>query len=300
MSGRPFCGEQTGQAVDAPLTQIFAIIGVISTIVSVIVAAKDAATGAGAFTLLGVGAVPIAAVAAGVAVLGVVGYMLWNRCAERKGPVRCWAGAVNQITESFDLGWDVVFPSGAMHPRVDVVVKPDYWDLTTAGAGSVACSVVPLNIGSPMIQTFYKSDKVCSAGVGAVIGAAAVVAALVVAAIAIGVIGCATIIFCLFALLIAAIIGAVAALAGAAIGGAIGRAAAGDDTPSTGGAAIRAGDLVTVNGTLLTMEEFDLANCGWWAKNTTVHGAATGIAPFTDVEAQQLAFDACPVRDAIR
>lgn len=299
MSGeRPFCGEQTGQVVGSPVTDILAIIGAISTVVSIIVAAKDAATGAAAFTLLGVGAVPLAGVAAGAAVLGVTIYMLYNRCSTRKGPTRCWAGVVNGITDSFNSGWDVVFPSGAMHPRVDIVVKCEYWTLTTAGAGFVACSTSPNGVGSPMIQTFYKSDKVCNAGIGAVIGAAAVVAALVVAAIAIGVIGCATIIFCLLALLIAAIIGAVAALVGAAIGGGIARAVSEDDAPTAGdGTGIAVGDLVTVNGTLLTMEEFELANVGWWAQTTTLHGAVAGQPPYSDVQAAELATDACPIRD---
>lgn len=302
MSGpRPFCGQQSGQAVDAPLTAIFGIIAAISTLIGVAAAAKNAVLGAAAFTLLGVGAVALAAVAAGAVVLGVVGYMLYDRCSERKGPERCWAGAVNTITESFDSGWDAVFPSGAMHPRVDVVVKCAYWPLTTAGVGFVACSSEPANTGSPMIQTYYKSDKVCSAGLGAVIGAGAVAAGLIVAAIAIGVIGCATIIFCLVALLVALVIGVIAVLAGAAIGGAIGRAAAEDDEPTAGdGSEIATGDLVTINGTLLTMGNFELANVGWWAKSTTVHGAVAGSPPYTDVQAEELLTDACPVRDVIR
>ena len=132
----------------------------------------------------------------------------------------------------FDSGWDVIFPSEEqMHPRVDIVVKSRFWPLTTQGAGYVACSLAPPGIGSPMIQTFYKSDAVCAAGVGALIGAGVGVATTVAIAVAIGAIGCATIIFCLLALLLAAIIGAVIALVGAAAGGAIGRAAAGDQLP---------------------------------------------------------------------
>ena len=150
-----------------------------------------------------------------------------------------------------------------------------------------------------MIQTFYKSDAVCAAGVGALIGAGVGVAAAVAIAVAIGVIGCATIILCLFALLLAAIIGAVIALVGAAAGGAIGRAAAGDDSPTaSGGAEIAVGQLVTVNGKLLTMEKFDLANVGWWAQNTTVHGSVAAAPPYSDVHAAELITDACPIRDA--
>lgn len=298
-NGRPACGEQTGQVVAAPTTDILAIIGLISGIISVITGAIKLAGGAATFTFAGMGGIGLGGVAGAFVVFAIAGYMLFNRCWARDGGVRCWAGVVNGITESFDSGWDVIFPSGAMHPRVDIVVKSRFWSLTVQGAGYVACSPAPAGIGSPMIQTFYKSAAVCAAGVGALIGAGVGVAAAVAIAVAIGAIGCATVILCLFALLLAAIIGAVIALVGAAAGGAIGRAVAGDDSPTaSGGAEIAVGQLVTVNGKLLTMEEFDLANVGWWAESTTVHGAVAATPPYSDVHAAELITDACPIRDA--
>jgi hypothetical protein len=298
MSGRPTCGVQPGQVVNDPITDILALIGILSGIGSAIVGAVKLAGGAATFTLAGMGGIGLAGVAGALVVFAVCGYMLFNRCAPREGGVRCWAGAVNAITESFDSGWDVVFPSGAMHPRVDVVVKSRFWDLTTQGAGFVACSPVPVGIGSPMIQTFYKSKAVCAAGVGALTGAGVGVAVAIAVAIAIAAIGCATIILCLFALLLAAIIGAAIALAGAAAGGAIGRALAGDDSPhAADGTELSTGHLISVNGKLLTMKEFELANCGWWGEGTTIHGSVPTPGPYSDLEAAQLIEDACPLRD---
>ena len=302
MSGvRPECGEQPGQVVGSPITDLLALIGIISGIGSAVVGAIKLAGGAAAVVIGGIGGIGLAGVAGALTVFVVTGYMLFNRCWPREGGVRCWAGVVNGITESFDSGWDVVFPSGAMHPRVDVVVKIRFWDLTTQNAGFVACSSSPPGIGSPMIQTFYKSSAVCGAAAGAMFGAAVGVGAAVAIAVAIGAIGCATVILCLFALLIAAIVGAVIALIGAAVGGAIGRALGGDDAPTaSGGAEIATGDLITVNGKLLTMEEFDLANVGWWGQSTTIHGRVSASPPYSDTQAEELLTDACPLREAPR
>jgi hypothetical protein len=300
MSDRPNCGPQPGPIVASPITDIFKLIGIGSTIGSVIGVAVKAVEIAG-FAFGGLGGVGIAGVAGAFAVFLVCGYMLFNRCAPRDGGIRCWAGVVNGITESFSSGWDYVFPSGAMHPRVDVVVKPSFWDITAQNAATVACSPVPAGLGSPMIQTFYKSAAVCGAGAGALLGAAVGVGAAVATAVAIGAIGCATIIFCLLALLIALIVGAIMALAGASIGGNIGHAIAGDDSPhATSGIDISVGDLISVNGRLITMEEFDSANIGWWGQGTTIHGRVPTPAPYSDAEAAQLLEDTCRLPDPPR
>jgi hypothetical protein len=298
MSGRPECGPQPGPVIGDPITDLLKLIGIGSAIGSVIGVAIKAVEIAG-ISFAGLGGVGIAGVAGALAVFIVSAYMLYNRCAPREGPIRCWAGVVNGITESFSSGWDYAFPSGAMHPRVDVVVKPRFWDMTAQNAAFVACSPVPEGIGSPMIETFYKSAAVCAAGAGAMMGAGVGVGVAVGVAIAIGAVGCATIIFCLLALLIALIVGAIIALAGAAIGGNIGHAIAGDDSPhATSGIDIATGDLVSVNGRLLTMEEFESANVGWWGQGTTIHGRVPTPAPYSDVEAAQLIDDTCPLRDA--
>lgn len=298
MSDRPVCGIQPGEVIGDPVTGVIAVVGVIGTLVSVITGAVNLAGGAAAFTLAGMGGIGLAGVAGAAAVFGVTIYMLYNRCAPRDGGVRCWAGVVNGITDSFDSGWDVLFPSGAMHPRVDVVVKERFWPLVVQNADFVVCSPPPPGFGSPIIMTFYKSAAVCAAGVGAMVGAGIGVAAAVAIAIAIGAIGCATIILCLLALLIAAIIGAVIAIAGAMAGGAIGRAVAGDDSPHTSdGVDIAVGDLLTVNGKLLKMEEFENANVGWWGQATTKHGSVATQPPYSDSDAAQLVEDSCPLRD---
>jgi hypothetical protein len=298
MTGRPECGLQPGPVIGDPITDLLKLIGIGSAIGSVIGVAIKAVAIAGV-SFAGMGGVGLAGVAGALIVFIVVGYMLYNRCAPREGPIRCWAGAVNGITESFDSGWDYVFPSGAMHPRVDVVVKARFWDLAAQNAAFVACSPAPAGIGSPMIQTFYKSSAVCAAGAGALIGAGVGVGVAVGVAIAIGAIGCVTIIFCLLALLIALIVGAIIALAGAAIGGNIGHAIAPDDSPhAASGVDISVGDLISVSGKLLTMEEFQSANVGWWGQGTTIHGSVPTPAPYSDVEAAQLVGDTCPGRDA--
>ncbi|WP_395945575.1 hypothetical protein [Brevundimonas sp.] len=296
---RPVCADQPGDPVKDPISEILALIGLGSTAVGVIVGVIDVMKGAAAFTLLGVGAIPLAGVAAAAAVFAVTIYMFYSRCASRDGGARCWAGVVNGVTDSFDSGWDFVFPSGAMHPRVDVVVKARFWPLVTQNAAFVACSAAPPEFGSPMIGTYYKSEKVCAAGVGAMVGAGVGLAAAIATALAIGAIGCAFPPLCLLFLLIAVLIGAAIALAGAAVGGQIGRALADDDDPTAnGGASIAVGDLVSVTGKLLTMEEFEGANVGWWAEATTLHGRVEGQPAFADTHAAQLIDDACPLRDS--
>jgi hypothetical protein len=60
--------------------------------------------------------------------------------------------------------------------------------------------------------------------------------------------------------------------------------------------AIAVGDLITVSGKLLTMDEFDLANVGWWGQGTTLHGAVAAPPPYDDTQAGQLLVDSCPIR----
>ncbi len=293
---RPFCGVQSGTPVPTTSGGFLALIGLVMTLVGVITSVKAAGSGAIGFSLLGIAAIPLAAVAGAALVFAFTVYAWLDRCRSKDGPQRCWAGVVNAIVPSFDSNWDVVFPSGAQHPRVDVVVKSAYWELTTAGASTVKCSEAPAS--SPLIQTFYKSQKVCTAGVGAMLGAFTALAVVTAIAAGIAIAGCVTIILCLFALLIALAIGVAAALVGAAAGGLIGSAISGDDAPQASGSSIAVGDLITVKlGTLLTMEAHELANVGWWAGETALHGEVAAAPPYSDLHAEELEMDACPVRE---
>lgn len=294
---RPFCGVQSGTPVPTTGGGFLALIGSVMTIVGIITSVKAAGSGAIGFSLLGIAAIPLAAVAGAGLVFAFTVYAWLDRCRSKDGPQRCWAGVVNKIVPSFDSGWDDVFPSGAQHPRVDVVVKSVYWELTTAGASTVKCSESPAS--SPLIQSFYKSQKVCTAGLGATLGAFTALAVVTAIAAGIAIAGCLTIVLCLVALLVAAAIGVGAALIGAAVGGAIGRAIADDDAPQADGGSIAVGDLITVKtGTLLTMEAHELANVGWWAGETAWHGEVAAVPPYSDLHAAELEIDMCPVRDS--
>lgn len=297
MSTRPPCGPKPGEPVVAPYKTLAAILGGFATIGTGVAKAIELANPAIPYSAGGIGAIPLAAVGAAALVFVTTAYMLYERCVPKKGGKRCWAGAVGGITESFDSGWDIVFPSGAMHPRVDVVLKPQYWPLANDGAFFIACSPAPPGVGSPMIQTFFKSAEVCAAGAGAVVGAGVALVTAITVAVAIGAIGCSTIFFCLLALLVAAIVGAAIALGAAAAGGAIARAFAPDDTPESDKGAIGTGQLVSITGILLTMEEFDFANCGWWAQHATYHGDVITPGPYSDADAAQLKHDTCGVPD---
>jgi hypothetical protein len=298
---RPVCGLQPGQPDQSPTwTEVLTIIGAVSSAVGVPIGVWKIINGASQFSLLGLGAVGWAGIAGAVVAAAVVGYMFFARCWPRDGAPRCWAGAVNHITTSFDSGWDNIFPSGAMHPCVDVVLKPAYWDIVAQGAGQIDCSNAPTGVGSPLIHSFFHSSRVCDAALGATIGAAVGVGVAVALAIAIAA-ACATVIACLFALLVAALIGAFIALSGAALGGAIGRSLAGSDEPTTSddGAPITVGQLVTVNGNLITMGEFDLTNCGWWVTSCSQHGSVQAPPDYDDTQASQLDPDACSMTGVI-
>jgi len=76
-----------------------------------------------------------------------------------------------------------------------------------------------------------------------------------------------------------------------------GNVAAGDELPPTDGSGhkVATGMLVTLNGTIVQLEEDNKANCLWWVQSTQIHGAINaGTLPFSycDID-EQLALDAC-------
>jgi hypothetical protein len=309
MADKPLCGS-FGQATgDTILSRIIAWLGAVGTIAGIIGGISDAIGATSVVTVIGVSATvgmwAAAGVGAGVGLVIVIA-SVYDRLSSRDGKRACYAGVVTSITESFnDVGSNLA-PYAAQHDRVDVVVKPAYWDLVSQGL-HVYCDSDSLE--SPLIRSYYYSDEIKGAGIGSIVGAAAGVAAgLLLGALAAAAIGCATVILCIFALILAAIIALAAVLILAFAGGQAGRAIAGDSDPtgtdSAGGdaGAIGVGDYVSVNGNMVLYPEDNNAVVAWWVEDTTVHGRSTsgegagGSSPFPFTDPRdQLEPDACRV-----
>jgi hypothetical protein len=252
-------------------------------------------------TILGVtapAAVWLAAVAGALITFAVVVDFYRVRCLSNPDTLAaCSAGVIETLVPAFNSATDELFPFTAMHDRVDVVIKCIYWPLSVVAAGFVQCNIDPLS--SPILRGYYKSSKVCDAGLGSTIGGVAGVVGGIIAGAAIAAaIGCATIILCIFACLIALIVAAVAVLVGALIGGQIGKAAAGDSSPtSSDGSALMQGNYVTTQGGLLTSGDDQGARVYWFVETTTLHGVSAVSSPFSHTDPDvNLVPDACPTR----
>jgi hypothetical protein len=256
------------------------------------------------WTVLGISAPALywlGALATYVTVLIVIGVFWYKNCHEKpKGLRACSSGVIEEVFPSFDDWHEWAFPFAASHPRIDVVVKCDYWNLVGEGGATVVCNDDPQQ--SPILSAFFDSAEVCAAGGGALIGAAVAGIGGIVAGVAIGAaIGCSAsgpfyLLCLLVVLLIVAIVVAVAALAGALIGGMIGKAAAGGDDPITEGTGLTVGDYVTTPGNLIIMGDLDNARAYWFVDDGghTVHGRSTGSAPFSHLDPDaNLTSDAC-------
>lgn len=310
---KPSCGgtaigdTQFGNTA-ALISAILAILGGITTVYGI-------ATSTTVLALLGF-LVPIALVAAaaagGLGVLAVVIAGAYSKLAPRQGIQECYAGIVAFIQEAFSDGWAIYFPFTAQHDRVDVVVKPLYWDVVArAPQQFIWCNVDSLL--SPMIRTYFRTPEVVGAATGAMygagIGAAIGICLGIAAGAAIGCVGVVTIPICLLAMLLALLIAAVIAIVGAFIGGSVGRLAAGSSSPTgsvPGGddkTVIRTGDYITVNANLVVFPDDNTAWVAWWAQHVTLHGHSThgegtgGGPPFNFTDARDnLEPDACPRR----
>jgi hypothetical protein len=179
------------------------------------------------------------------------------------------------------------------------VVKCVYWFRVENGAAEVICNADPLM--SPILRGYYKSDKVCGAGVGAVIGvlvgAAVGIFLGVLAGGAIASLACGPFAWlCLIAaVLVALIVAAAVAIAGAIAGGLIGRAAASEDPPvADDGRTIAQGDYVSTRGGLLTSGDDAGARVYWFVTGTTLHGRSSLSSPFSHTDPDSaLVPDAC-------
>ena len=157
------------------------------------------------------------------------------------GERRCLSGVVEQITsESAGLIFN------ASHPSLDLVIRSRYWNIVQLGADFIRCS----DAGSPMLKVVFKSDRICSAKLGALVGGAALgIGGIVLGALAAAAIGCATIILCALALLVAALIVIAAVVIGALAGGAVGASLSEEDEPEfDDGDSILIGDFIHAEG----------------------------------------------------
>jgi hypothetical protein len=228
-----------------------------------------------------------AAALAAVAGIVYVGYSYYDNCVKDYSGINpaCTTGVINSIVPSFNSVTDYAYPFMAMHPRLDVVIKPAYWDLAAQDAEFIYCNNDPDE--SPMILTFYHSDKVCAAGLGSTIGALVGGALGILAGVVVAALICASIVLsflCILALIIAAIIALTSVLAGAEAGGLIALALAGNDNPEDSqGNELKRGDYISTKGNLALNGNFNNARVFWFAKpeDTTIYGPSLGVAPYS-------------------
>ncbi len=304
----PRCGEI--EVTEEPINEfagwvslLFTIIGIIASLLKYEAIATFVSTVVGAIGGIAVGAV-IAGII-GAAIVFTVVFMYWkDRCTEVDTPVVCVAGVVHQIVQDFNGILETIFPFTAMHDRVDLIVKSNYWDIVENNAVKVFCTEEAEGAfrKSEIMRCYYFTPRVCNVATGALIGAGVggAIGVVVGAIIAVIVVGCSTVVLCLLAILVAALIAAAAALAGAIAGGYIAKAASDAQTPGDdSGTEISVGDLLTANGNLATREFDEGANVLWWVNASSLSGRAPDSIPnnpFSYCEINDVfAMDACPV-----
>jgi uncharacterized membrane protein len=303
---KPTCGSQ-GDSTDDLIKVILAIWGVVGTIGSV---AGFLAGATSVITILGISALALiwlSAAGAALATVITVFAFYWDRCLQDPdGLAACSAGVINDIVASFSTTSEQIFWFTAQHPRVDVVVKSEYWDLVQELALFVKCADDPDH--SPIIEGFYHSDQVCAVELGSAIGAVVGGVVGIIAGVAIAAaIGCAGsgpfYILCLIvAILVAAIVAAIITYIGAGVGGGIAGGIAGTDEPPSddSGNVLGVGDYVSTFGNLITYGGEDGARVYWFVDRTVLHGRSAGSPQFSykDPDANLLE-PACPSREVI-
>lgn len=279
---KPTCGTQA-VPTDSTLDTIIFVLGLIFGIPGAIggIVKVTGMTEVISFGISGATNLWIAAAAAAILTLVIIIVFWHERCASRDGlRGSCAAGVVNEIEEAFSSAADTVFPFTAMHDRVDVVVKCDYWHLVETNAAFVKCTDhADPDLQSPILQSFFENAAVCAAGLGSTIGGAIGAVAGILAGVAVAAaIGCAGpwVIFCL---IIAAIIAVVVVLVFAFVGGNIGRAAAGGGPPAADGRTIAVGHYVTNKGILVVHGDLDGAVVFWFVTEASFHGTSTEPGP---------------------
>ena len=258
------------------ITLITAIAGAIGTGIGIWV---DAVSGTASpllttlFTYFGYAAPAGAvagAVAGGIITYAIIVYFAWDRLKPRQGIRECYAGVITGMQEAYKSATDVLFPFTAQHDRVDVVIKPSYWDIAARSPQQwIWCNSDSMQ--SPLIRTYYWTKEVAGGITGAMYGGAVGAGVEIAVGLLAGVaIGCATIILCIVAIIVAALIAAALVLAGA-FTGAAGCLAAGGSSSPTGDApdgkkTLRLSDYVSVHANLVIFPDDQNAWVAWWAE----------------------------------
>ena len=299
----PRCGGV--EVVEEGLDQMVSIISTIVTIIGSIISFVKFVKVLPEIVIFLGGTFSAGATAGLVAALIVfvtVVFYLHDRCqGSDEGFTECAAGVVQSVVQDFNSVWDEIFPFTAMHDRIDLVVKSKYWDKVENNAVHVFCTDEPTPRRSEIMRCYYFTDRVCNAARGATVGAAAALIPAIYAGAAVAAaVGCATVILCLLAIVLAALIAAAAVLVGAIVGGQIGKAASDDTSPiDDSGTEISVGDLITVNGKLMTRGFDEGANVMYWVESSSLSGRASDSMPnnpFSYCELDdEFTMDACPV-----
>lgn len=268
---QPTCGPQgvtvspTLSTVPGDIAWLLGLVGTASTIVGLF-KLKEIIT---IFGISAAAVVWIAAVAGALITLAVVIDFYRLRCGSHPRTLSaCSSGVLEAIIPAFNSTTDEIFPFTAMHDRIDVVVKCMYWFLVENNAAFVECNNDPDM--SPILRCYYHNDKVCGAGVGAIVGAVvgavggiflAVLAGGAIASIACGPFAWLCLIL---AVIVALIVAAACVLIGALAGGQIGKAASSAGPPAADdGNTLSVMDYVTTAGGLLTSGDDDGARIYW-------------------------------------
>ncbi len=296
MAERPEC---LPDPTDSALGYVvgFSFVGIIMT--PILVSLAD--------TLLGASATVIGSVAGGGAFIGgaIIFILLMPSFTCKAGTYDgCVAGVVNAIDLGIESG-NSAFPWLERHPGVQLVTKSMYWDflikpetLEDSPPSGVRC--IPTGRHSPYIMCYFRSETLCNASEGAVLGGVGGGIAGILTSIAVvDAIACATVILCLLALLLTLVIGAAAVVIGMLVGGQAG-AASGTTTEvedTEEGVALQVGDYVTLKGKFWYGTQQG-ERIGWFITETAIHGRSTGSPPFSFADPDaNLTNDDCPVSD---
>ena len=181
---------------------------------------------AGVFTGAAMGTAALAGAMGGIVVFGFVLSEAGYKCDKAaKSSTQTVRGVVDGINLSFDSASDWFFPYTAEHDHIELVLDCNDWNQYLFNQKIYKAMCNDDSEKSPIVKCIYKTDKVCYAAKGSMVGAGVgAVAGAVGAAFATGAIiaGCSLIIFCALAILLAFLIGAVITAAAATVGGLIG------------------------------------------------------------------------------
>ncbi len=280
----PVCGKISDvvNSLWDNLLGLFGLVGLITLVIEVVKAAKGGVAFFNtAIDFLGVSA------AAGFWLWSILVYLvsvyllfrLWyDDCVgSQTGPTRCFSGVVETI---YSEEANLIF--NADHPSLDMVVRSRYWTVLQLGADMIYCS----DAGSPMLRVVFKSDRICSSKLGALIGGAALgIGGIIAAAAAAAAIGCATVILCLIALIVAALIVAAAVVIGALAGGAVGAAVSDEDQVQfDDGDAISVGDYLHAEGPTAKNMNYEGAIVQYFNDEAALLGRSTGSPSFSHLD----------------